>query len=104
MRQTCSTYTVISENAERFAMDVVRSGLRYDVNCTGGRELVGKIQARLCNREFLNRARGYVHCGRTYRFVGDVDSVDFDSRCTSEPSTERDGRVADLRGIEVRSI
>ena len=67
-------------------------------------QIVGKIQLGLADLELRDRAGRYVlGCGSN-GLIADVDAINFDARAASETSTERNGGIADLGRIEVRTV
>src|SRR5215472_12598328 len=75
-----------------------------NVDGTGGRKLGGKIENRLVELKFLNRALRNVLGRGAYCFVADIDSVNFNSCASSKPASEGDGGVSNLGGIKIRAV
>src|SRR5580693_5640497 len=93
-----------AEEREPFAVEIVRSGARGDVDSTRRCELVRKVERRLAYAEFLNGACGNIFCGRAHRLVADVHTVHGNSRGAPKSAAERNRGEADFGGIEVRAV
>src|SRR5580704_1338029 len=89
-RQRSAAGSVVAEQAECFAVERVGARLGGYVDRTGRSEIVGEIQARLRQREFLNRAGRNVFRGGADRLIADIDAVNADAGGTAKPSAERD--------------
>src|SRR5579872_241600 len=101
IRKTCR---LITERAESLAMDGVRASARGKINGARRRQFGGKIERRPADVELLNRAHRNVLCSRSYRFVADVQAVNFNSGCTPKHPINRNRTVSRLGRVKRRAV
>jgi len=95
---------VIAEQVEGLTMKLVRAGTSSQVNGARAGDLGRDIERRAADAEFLDGTQCDVLRGSAYRLVANVKAVHFDAGGTAEVSVDRNGVIADFRGIEVSSV
>src|SRR5579863_70928 len=95
---------LIAERIVALAVISVAARFRGYVDRSGRSELGGKIERRLLDLKFLDRARRNVLRGCAHGFVADVEPVHFDAGGASETPAKRNGRKTVLGGVEVPAV